>query len=280
MTPVAPGDRVPASFVLVEPTHPGNVGSAARAIATMGFDDLRLVAPRPDVLEQPEARALAGAAHDILATARIVASLDDALTDATLVIGLSARAREFAPPTITIEAACAEAARELAHGAPGASRVAFVFGTERIGLTLEQAQRCQRLAQIDAEPERSSLNLSQAVQVTAYEMRRALGRIGSSVLDVEHPDYAGQDEIERLYAHLREACIAVGFIDPQHPKKLFERLRRLFARTRLEREEVQLLRGLCKQMILAGRRPPGSQPFTDPATGTPAGNPPSSSTIA
>jgi tRNA/rRNA methyltransferase len=128
--------------------------------------------------------------------------------------------------------------------------VAFVFGTERIGLTSEQLERCQRLAQIDANPAYSSLNLAQAVQVVAYEARRASGLLGTIRLNQVQTTYASQDEIEQFLVHFRDACIAVEFIDPEHPKKLFERLRRLLARTRLEREEVQLLRGLCKQMIL------------------------------
>ncbi|CAN5444295.1 RNA methyltransferase [soil metagenome] len=240
----------PICFVLVEPTHPGNVGAAARAIATMGFTDLRIVAtPIANVREDPEARARASAARDVVANAQLHDTLESAVADATLVIGLSARVREFAPAAVSIESACAEAAREAATG----QRVAFVFGTERIGLNISQAQRCLRLAQIDAEADRSSLNVAQAVQIAAYEMRGALGSAGSSLLDPEVPDYATQDEIEQLYAHLRDACVAVGFIDPEHPKKLFERMRRLFSRTRLEREEVQLLRGLCKQMILAGK---------------------------
>jgi tRNA/rRNA methyltransferase len=176
------------------------------------------------------------------------------VADATLVIGLSARTREFAPPLLDVDDACEAALREVANDSE--HRVAFVFGTERIGLTIEQAQRCHRLAQIDAEPECSSLNLAQSVQVVSYELRRACLRqfklASTREIDRERVVHADHEETEQFYAHLRRACEAVGFIDPAHPKKLFERMRRLFARTRLEREEVHLLRGLCKQMILAG----------------------------
>lgn len=250
LTSLAPTARL--AFVLIEPSHPGNIGSAARAIATMGFGDLRVVSPRfADAIDHPEARAYASGGGDVLAATRVFDRFEAAVADATLVIGLSARTRDFAPPIVDVAEATQLAVRELS--AHSAHQVAFAFGTERIGLTIEQAQRCHRLAQIDAEPGCSSLNLAQAVQITAYEMRRALGTVGTRVLDAEQPAYASHDDIERLLVHLREACEAVEFIDPAHPKKLFERLRRLFARARLETEEVQMLRGLCKQMILKAR---------------------------
>ncbi|MFO0387926.1 MAG: RNA methyltransferase [bacterium] len=245
-------------FVLVEPSHPGNIGSAARALKTMGWKHLRLIAPRwPDcqsesVLSHPDAVAYASGATDLLAQARVLPDWSSALSDVTLAIGLADRPRGFAPPALDCAQACQEAMQEAVRGSP--HRVAFVFGTERIGLTSEQLERCQRLAQIDANPAYSSLNLAQAVQVVAYEARRASGWYGTFQQDSTAPVYASQDEIEQFLVHFREACIAVQFIDPEHPKKLFERIRRLLARTRLEREEVQLLRGLCKQMILAAQQ--------------------------
>ena len=254
---------LPYVLVLVEPSHPGNIGSAARAIKTMGFTQLRVVAPAMlGALAHPDAMAFASGAADVLEQAASFDTLEAALADVSLAIGLSARTREFAPPLIDVAQAGVLAHEEVAS-AGAAARVAFVFGTERIGLTIEQAQRCHRLAQIDAEPAYSSLNLAQAVQIVAYELRRALGRTGTIALDAEHPDYATHAEIEQFFAHFREACVAVEFIDPDHPKKLFERMRRLFARTRLEREEVQLLRGLCKQMILKGRAAGPMKPRAD-----------------
>ncbi|WP_084544944.1 RNA methyltransferase [Derxia gummosa] len=248
--------RARACFVLVNPSHPGNVGSAARAMKTMGFGMtdgvLRVVVPRfGGPLAQEESIAFASSAIDVLEAARVYDSLDAAVADCSLVYGLSARTRDFAPPQLDVRDACVEAVGELA--AP-ATRVAFVFGTERTGLSKEQLQRCDRFTQIDADPEYSSLNVAQALQIVAYELRRAFGVIGTRALDEERPDYASHEEVERFMEHLYEACVAVEFIQPAHPKKLFERLRRLFARTRLEREEVQLLRGLCKQMIVRSIR--------------------------
>ncbi|WP_085318359.1 RNA methyltransferase [Derxia lacustris] len=250
-----PAARSRACFVLVHPSHPGNVGSAARAMKTMGFGldagVLRVVAPRFDgPLIQAESIAFASSAGDVLAAAHVFDDFDAAVADCSLVYGLSARTRDFAPPQLDVRDACIEAVTEAA--APG-GRVAFVFGTERTGLSKEQMQRCDRFTQIDADPEYSSLNVAQALQIVAYELRRAFGMVGTRALDVERPDYASHEEVERFMDHLYEACVAVEFIQPAHPKKLFERLRRLFARTRLEREEVQLLRGLCKQMIQKAR---------------------------
>ena len=240
-------------FVLVNPSHPGNVGAAARAIGTMGWRGLRVVQPRFDIpaagmQAHPEARAFASGALAVLEQICVFDDLKHALADCHLALGLSARTRAFAPPMLNVSQAAEFAVSETQRTK---ARVAFVFGTERIGLTSIQLQACHRFVQIDADPECSSLNLAQAVQIVAYEMRRAAGFQGTSLLDVEKPRYASHDEVEALYAHLHEACIAVGFIDPEHPKKLFERMRRLFARTRLEQEEVQLLRGLCKQMLIA-----------------------------
>jgi len=246
-----------ACFVLIHPSHPGNVGSAARAMKTMGFGldagGLRVVAPRfGGGLVQQESLAFASSADDVLAAATVFDDFDAAVADCSLVYGLSARTREFAPPQLDVRDACIEAVTEA--GAPNA-RVAFVFGTERTGLSSAQMQRCDRFTQIDADAMYSSLNVAQAVQIVAYELRRAFGMVGTRGLDIERPDYASHEEVERFLDHLQQACVAVDFIQPEHPKKLFERLRRLFARTRLEREEVQMLRGLCKQMILKSRGP-------------------------
>ena len=243
-------------FVLIEPSHPGNIGAAARALKTMGFDQLRVVAPRHEnALNHPEALAWASGATDVLTQAQLFPDVASALADVSLAIGLADRTRGFAPPALACAAACERAVQETQLHAE--HRVALVFGTERIGLTSEQLERCQLLAQIDANPEYSSLNLAQAVQVVAYELRRALGQSGTTALEKNTAQFASQAEIEQLFVHFQQACVAVEFIDPQHPKKLFERLRRLLSRTRLEREEVQLLRGLCKQMILKSQATDG-----------------------
>jgi len=259
-------------FVLVEPSHPGNVGSTARAMRVMGLTDLVLVSPRlPEAARHPDAIAFASGATDILARCRVVPDLDAALADVSLAIAVSAATRAFGPDPLEPEAAAALALDEVAR-APQAT-VALVFGTERTGLLITHVLRCQALLSIPGAPEYNSLNLAQAVQIVAWELRKAA--LARAVAGAHPPVTAGAlagareaprseapapgsapamadgTQIERLFAHLEQALVAVRFLDPEHPKKLMPRLRRLFARTRLEVEEVELLRGLCKQMLLA-----------------------------
>lgn len=234
-------------FVLVEPSHPGNVGAAARALKTMGFSRLVLVAPRfAQVKTEPEAIAMASGADDVLAAASIVSTLGDALAGVHWSVALTARMREYGPPLLPPRAAAAEASRQVAGG-----DIAFVFGNERTGLSNEHVERCSALAHIPANPAYSSLNLAQAVQVLAYELRTAY--LGTGVAmepgDAAEPR-ATSDEIERMFAHLENALVALEFIDPANPKKLMSRLRRLFARAGLEREEVNIVRGIAKHVLL------------------------------
>lgn len=237
-------------FVLVETSRPGNIGSAARAMKTMGFSELVLVNPRnPDALKDEEAIALASGATDVLAGARIVATLDEALDGCNLSVALSARLREFSPPVFE--------PRPLAERlvADESLRAALVFGNERFGLSNEQVMKCSALVSIPANPAYSSLNLSQAVQVLAYECRMAaLGgaRDPSGIGFRGEP--ASADQIEGMFAHLEQALIEIEFLDPDNPKKLMPRLRRLFARTQLETEEVNILRGIATQLILRRQR--------------------------
>lgn len=243
------------SVVLVEPSHPGNVGAAARAMRVMGLRALTLVAPRiPDALRDPQASAFASGATDVLRQARVVVSLDDALADATLAVAVSADAREFGPPPLAPEALAPKLLAELA--AHPQHRVALVFGNERTGLSIEQAARCELLCSIPGEPDYHSLNLAQAVQVIAYVLRRAAD--GQTPVPAEPAGvrHASRAAVEGLLAHLERALLAIGFLDPAHPKKLMPRLRRLFARTRLEVEEVDLLRGVCTMAEAAGRANP------------------------
>jgi tRNA/rRNA methyltransferase len=253
-------DRV--SIVLVETSHPGNVGAAARAMRVMGLADLRLVAPRhADAAARDEARAFASGATGVLEASRVFGTLDEALADITLAVAVSAAGREFAPQARDPEHCAAEALAELARHP--SHRAAFVFGSERVGLSIEQAQRCQRLLSIPAESDYSSLNLAQAVQVVTYCVRRAsmapdpvapgIGQVGPEP-PVGAVLAADQRAIEGFYAHLEHALVAIGYLDPAHPKKLMPRLRRLFGRTRLEQEEVDLLRGICKMMERTAER--------------------------
>lgn len=237
--------------MLVEPSHPGNVGAAARALKTMGFSRLVLVAPRlAHVQTDPEAIAMASGAEDVLASARIVPTLADALAGVTWSVALTARMREYGPPQL--------APREAASGARVhalSGDIAFVFGNERTGLSNEHVERCSALAHIPANPAYSSLNLAQAVQVLAYELRIAYlaeqdGQAGEQVDEVAAGARAPNDDIERMYVHLENALIALEFLDPANPKKLMSRLRRLFARAGLEREEVNIVRGIAKHILL------------------------------
>ncbi|MDR8920662.1 tRNA (cytidine/uridine-2'-O-)-methyltransferase TrmJ [Burkholderia multivorans] len=243
-------------FVLVEPSHPGNVGAAARALKTMGFARLVLVAPRvPHVQSDPEAIAMASGADDVLASAHVVPTLGEALSGVHWSIALTARTREYGPPRLAPRAAAAHARTQVESG-----DIALVFGNERTGLANEHVEQCSALAHIPANPAYSSLNLAQAVQVLAYELRVAFLEQASEPAQQPAADtgaLAQSDEIERMYLHLENALIALDFLDPRNPKKLMPRLRRLFARTGLEREEVNILRGIAKHILLKSRTPDG-----------------------
>ncbi|CAN7312530.1 RNA methyltransferase [Trinickia sp. LjRoot230] len=258
-------------FVLVEPSHPGNVGAAARALKTMGFSRLVLVAPRvAHVKTDPEAIAMASGADDVLAAASIVPTLADALTGVQWSVAMTARVREYGPPQMPPRTVALEACREAAAG-----DIAIVFGNERTGLSNEHVERCSVLAHIPANPAYSSLNLAQAVQVLAYELRVAYfsdeagdaaqtgraghaGHAGSTATSSETlGPRASSEEIERMFVHLENALISLEFLDPAHPKKLMSRLRRLFSRAGLEREEVNIVRGIAKHILL--KVPPGGR---------------------
>ena len=258
---IQPGD-VATRFVLIEPSHPGNVGAAARAIKTMGFSRLILVRPRwPDVLQDPEAIAMASGADDVLAAAQCLQTLDEALAGVHWSIALSARSREYGPPVLTPRIAAETAAQMLAQPRTSAADtcIALVFGNERTGLANHDVERCSAIAHIPANPAYSSLNLAQAIQVLAYELRVAYTAAlssPSSRLAATAPSAASDetrassDEIEGMFQHLEKALTALDFFDPDNPKKLQSRLRRLFARAGLEHEEVNILRGIAKHILL------------------------------
>ena len=226
-------------IVLVAPSHPGNIGAAARAMLTMGLGRLVLVAPRrfPD----PEAAALASGATAVLDRARVVSGLDEALAGVTLAIGLSARPREFAGRVLAVRDAAREAIANAAHG-----DIAFVFGTEMSGLSNAELARCAIVATIPANADYPSLNLAAAVQVVAYELHVAVtdGRVWHA------PRFAPAtaDEIEALYTRGERTLVAMRILNPDMPKKLLPRLRRLFARAGLEKEEVNILRGIIARI--------------------------------
>jgi len=237
-------------FVLVETSHPGNVGAAARAMRTMGFAELVLVSPRYDnVLTHEEAVAFASGATDVLARARVVRSLDQALEGCNFCVALSARLREFSPPV--------QQPRTLAMQlhADTALKAALVFGSERYGLSNEQVSKCSALVSVPANPVYSSLNLAQAVQVIAYECRvAALGEVRSEDTIGFRGERASAEQVEGMFTHLEKALIDIDFLDAKNPKKLMPRLRRLFARAELEVEEVNILRGIATQLISKRQR--------------------------
>lgn len=222
-------------IVLSHTTHPGNIGAAARAMKTMGLSRLVLINPKrfPD----PQAEAMASGATDVLANARVCSSLDEALAGTRFAVAVTARRRDLSH----IAANVRESARLLVDEA-GQGEVALVFGTEMSGLSNEDVLKCQRVAHIPANPEYGSLNLAAAVQVCTYEVRMAA--LGAPSIDNARFDAAAFEDIEGFYAHLQRSLTESGFLDPAHPKRLMERLRRLYGRVRLEKEEVNILRGI------------------------------------
>lgn len=271
-------------IVLVETSHPGNIGAAARAMKVMGLTRLTLVAPRVPI--DDEAMRRASGAADVLEQARIVETLDAALEGCAFAVAATARPRQLSPDVSDARQAALEIMRRLSpvvpagrNGAIGdavdkakneaivevtdeaideVTDAAIVFGNETSGLTNEQARRCQLLAHIPANEGYSSLNLAAAVQVFAYELRMALLNPADiaaitqpgGVLDVP----ARLDEVEGLLQHCEAALAEIGFYDPANPKRLMPRLRRLFSRARLEREEVNILRGILNAATRAGAK--------------------------
>jgi len=234
-------------FVLVETSRAGNVGSVARAMKTMGFTDLVLVSPRcADPLLDPEAVAFASGAGDVLAGARIVGTIAEALDGCNFAAAVSARLREFSPPVWSPRTFAA-------HMSDHADlRPALILGNERVGLPNQIVEQCNILINIPANPEYASLNLSQAAQVLAYECRMAAQGENRTQEGIGfHGETASVAQIDGMYAHLEEALVAIGFLNADNPRKLMPRLKRLFARTQLETEEVNILRGIARQMLKA-----------------------------
>jgi tRNA/rRNA methyltransferase len=230
-------DRI--RVVLCATSHPGNIGASARAMQTMGLSRLVLVSPQR--FPHPDADALASGADAILESARVEATLDAALTGATLAIGFSARPREFAGAVLPAREAAAQALRYAAAG-----DVALVFGSEMSGLSNAELARCQVIATIPSTQDFASLNLAAAVQIAAYELYVAAH--GGGVWRAPAFEPATADEIARLFAHGEHMLVSLDFLRPAHPKRLLPRLRRLFARARLEKEEVNILRGIIARI--------------------------------
>ncbi|MBI3561876.1 MAG: tRNA (cytosine(32)/uridine(32)-2'-O)-methyltransferase TrmJ [Gammaproteobacteria bacterium] len=225
--------------VLVNPSHPGNIGAVARAMKTMALAQLVIVAPQRDPFDS-EARARAAGALDVLLRAQVVEQFEQAISDCGLVVGASARLRTIPWPTFDPHQCAQQVVATARHDA-----VALVFGREDTGLTNDELARCQRLVHIPANPDYSSLNLASAVQVITYEIRMAELAAGdqSVSLPPEQP-LATAAELQGLYQHLEKTLQQIGFYDPANPRQLMRRLRRLFNRAQLDKMEMNILRGI------------------------------------
>lgn len=229
-------------FVLMHTSHAGNVGAAARAMKVMGFSDLVLVQPRNAcVLQHAEALAMASGATEVLAGARVVPTLADALDGISWACATAMTPRDFGPPTF--------APREHFETlAKSEHRVAFVFGPERTGLSNDDVYRCHACLSIPTHPDYGSLNLAQAVQLIAYDWRQALGGFGVAPRTAPR-EFADAAAVAGVLAHWEEALVQIGFLDPASPKKLMPRLNQLLNRAQLGAEEVHILRGIARALL-------------------------------
>jgi tRNA/rRNA methyltransferase len=245
-------------FILINTSHAGNVGAAARAMKTMGFDELVLVAPRwANVLNREETIQRASGALDVLKNARIVATLDQALEGITHLCATAMTPRDFGPPTLTPRA---HFEALLQQGIAGQQGIGFLFGSERFGMSNEDVYRCHACLCIPSDPKFGSLNLAAALQVIAYEWRLAIGAYSTAV----HPEsvagplasvnatrtgvLADAQQLAGMLAHWERALVAIGFLDSQAPKKLMPRLNQLFNRAAVTQEEIHILRGIAKSI--------------------------------
>lgn len=224
--------------VLVNTSHPGNIGAVARAMKNMGLQSLYLVEPKQ--YPSAEATSRASGADDLLAQAVVCDTLDEALTECSLVVGASARLRSIAWPQLDPRQCAARVMEEC-----GEAKVVLLFGREHSGLTNAELDRCHYLVNIPTNPDYPSLNIAAAVQVVAYELRMALHNSSDVVAEkAGQADLATAEEVEQFYRHLEQVMIEVGFLDPDQPRHLMRRLRRLYNRSRLERQELNILRGI------------------------------------
>jgi tRNA/rRNA methyltransferase len=231
--------------VLCQTSHPGNLGACARAMKTMGLQDLLLVQPRH--FPHPEAHAMASRATDVLDAARVCDTLDQALQGSVFAVASTARDRDLSHAVLTPREAAARLIEEARHGP-----VALVLGAEKYGLTTDQVNRCNVIATIPTNAEYASLNLASALQIFAYELRLAALQQAAPAGKTHPP--ATRDDMELFYAHLEQSMVDLGFLDPLQPKRLMQRMRRLFERARVEREELNILRGLLAAAQDAARK--------------------------
>lgn len=233
------------SIVLVNTSHPGNIGATARAMKNMGLSKLTLV--QPEDFPSGVAVGRAVSAVDILDNARVVSSLQEAVADCGLVIGASARSRNIPWPMVSPEQCAQKAVAEA-----GVNKVALVFGREDAGLNNEELQLCHFHVQIPADPNYSSLNLSAAVMVVCYELRKAVLALDEQPVAAEDEfwdqEKANGEQVEHFYTHLERVMIAIKFHDPENPRQLMPRMRRLFSRIRIDVMEMNILRGILSNI--------------------------------
>jgi tRNA (cytidine32/uridine32-2'-O)-methyltransferase len=228
-------DRI--RIVLVRPSHPGNIGAGARAMKNMCLERLALV--QPDMFPHPDATARASGAISVLEHATVHDSLEQALAGCQWVVGTTARERTIGWPTLTPRE-FGRAARERTQGGD----VALVFGRERTGLTNEEVDRCHALVRVPGNPDFSSLNLASAIQILAYEIFQGFHEENGETIEQEAPSSSRHEDLERFYAHLEQVLVEIGFLDPDNPRHLMRRLRRLFNRTGIDETELNILRGI------------------------------------
>jgi tRNA/rRNA methyltransferase len=246
-------------FILIETSHPGNVGAAARALKVMGFDEMVLVAPRyANVLRKEETIQRASGANDVLDKTRIVDTLDEALEGISHLCATAMTPRDFGPPTRSprehFDMLFGQSPLQTQMTADAAtqsnpvSSIGFLFGSERFGMKNEDVYKCHVALSIPTNPQFGSLNLAAALQLVAYEWRLALGGfpVASPVADANLADAA---QVSGMLSHWEKALIEIGFLDPDAPKKLMPRLNQLFNRANLSSEEIHILRGVAKAMI-------------------------------
>ncbi len=233
-------DRI--RIVLIEPSHPGNIGAVARAMKNMGLS--RLVLVSPEQFPDPQATWRAVSAADVLENALVVQSLDEAIGDCGFVVGASAKDRRIPWPVLDARKACAEIAVSSRD-----TEVAVLFGREDNGLANEELMRCNLHLAIPTSEVYSSLNLAMAVQIVAYELH--MHRVGESLPEQADADWdaapATQDNMERFFVHLEQTLSEIGFLNPAAPRQLMPRLRRLYSRLRLDEMELNILRGMLTE---------------------------------
>ena len=244
-------------IVLVEPSHPGNIGAAARAMKTMALDRLWLT--NPAAFPSAEASARATGAADLLHRATVCSSLEEAIAGCGYVVGASARQRSLPWPMMTPRECGQKVVREARSG-----EVAVVFGPEQSGLSNDHLKLCNTLVQIPTNPAFSSLNLAMAVQVIGYEIMIARG--GEEQLDTQRETpLATADELQKFFEHLERVLVDAGFLNPANPKHLMQRLRRLFARAEPDGNEIAILRGILSALAPgSGRAADGHAGHNEP----------------